>query len=167
MSRCYKITEEQRKELEKARKKNKDKNVENRLKALIMRFEGKRYEEIGKQCEYHPSYVSQLVSKYWNQGLSSITGNHYKGNRRNMSIEEEEAFLSQYKKQAEQGQVVEVSAIKAAYEEKVGHSIGGSQIYYVLARHGWRKVMPRSKHPNKASEEEIEASKKLTIESGN
>jgi len=82
-----------------------------------------------------------------------------------MSISEEEAFLSQYKKQAEQGQMIEVSSMKAAYEEKVGHTIGGSQIYYVLARHNWRKVMPRSKHPNKASDEEIESSKKLTSES--
>ena len=42
----------------------------------------------------------------------------------------------------------------------IGHSIGTSQIYYVLHRHGWRKVMPRSRHPKKASEEVIETSKK-------
>jgi len=83
-----------------------------------------------------------------------------------MSAAEEEAFLAEYKKQAEEGQIIEVGAIKAAYEAKVGHSIGGSQIYYVLARHGWRKIMPRSKHPNKASDEAIEASKKLTLTSG-
>lgn len=92
-------------------------------------------------------------------------GNHYGGNRRNMSIEEERAFLEPYKKQAEQGHLTEVSAMKRAYEDKVGHTIGGSQIYYVLRRHGWRKVMPRSKHPNKASDEAIEASKKLTLPS--
>ncbi|MCI8758540.1 MAG: winged helix-turn-helix domain-containing protein [Oscillospiraceae bacterium] len=39
------------------------------------------------------------------------------------------------------------------------------QIYCVLHRHGWRKVMPRSKHPKKASEDEIAASKKLTLPS--
>ena len=80
-----------------------------------------------------------------------------------MSFEEEAAFLEQYKKLAEQGEIVEVSEIKRAYQEKVGHSIGKEQIYRVLARHGWRKVMPRSKHPNKASDEVIEASKKLTL----
>ena len=53
--------------------------------------------------------------------------------------------------------------MKAAYIEKVGHSIGGSQIYRMLKRHGWRKVMPRSKHPKKANEEAIEASKKLKL----
>ena len=57
--------------------------------------------------------------------------------------------------------IVEVSEIKTSYEQAVGHRTGGSQIYYVLRRHGWRKVMPRSKHPKKASEEVIETSKKL------
>ena len=61
--------------------------------------------------------------------------------------------------------MVEVSEIKASYERAVGHTIGGSQIYYVLHRNGWRKVMPRSQHPKKADEEVIETSKKLTTES--
>ena len=53
------------------------------------------------------------------------------------------------------------SQLISSYEQAVGHRTGGSQIYYVLRRHGWRKVMPRSKHPKKASEEVIETSKKL------
>ena len=83
-----------------------------------------------------------------------------------MSFDEEAAFLSAYESQAESGQIVEVGEIKAAYETKVGHTIGGSQIYYLLARHGFRKVMPRGKHPKSASPEAIEASKKLTKPSG-
>ena len=68
--------------------------------------------------------------------------------------------------EAEAGHIVEISKIKAAYVEKVGHSIGNGQIYCVLKRHGWRKVMPRSQHPQKASDEAIEASKKLSIRQG-
>jgi hypothetical protein len=37
------------------------------------------------------------------------------------------------------------------------------QIYRVLRRPGGRKFMPRSKHSEKASDEVIAASKKLTI----
>ena len=80
-----------------------------------------------------------------------------------MSAEEEAALLEPYQAEAEAGQIVEVSKIKAQYEQAVGHSIGGSQIYYVLERNGWRKVMPRSKHPKKASEEVTETSKKLEL----
>jgi transposase len=162
MSQRNKITMEQKEELERAREHNKDKNVERRLKALYMRATGVSCKEVAKATEYHPAYVSKLVSIYSKQGLSAIIENHYPGNRRNMSVAEEASFLETYKRQAEQGQIIEVGAIKSAYEEKVGHPIGGSQIYYVLRRHGWRKVMPRSKHPNKASDEAIEASKKLT-----
>ncbi len=159
----YYINAEQKAELEAARKANKDKNIDKRLKALILRAEGKKNAEIAKETEYHEAYVSKLVSLYCNRGLGSIVDNHYAGNRRNMSFTEEEALLCEYKKKAEEGQIIEVSEIKKAYEEKVGHRIGKGQIYYVLKRHGWRKVMPRSKHPNKASDEAIEASKKLTM----
>ena len=74
--------------------------------------------------------------------------------------EEEAALLEPYREQAIKGQIIEVSEIKASYDQTVGHTIGGSQIYYVLHRNGWRKVMPRSKHPKNASEEVIETSKK-------
>ena len=92
----YHITAEQKAELEIARKGNKDKNVENRLKALVLRAEGKKNKEIGETCDFHPAYVSQLVSLYCNQGLAAIVENHYTGNRRNMSIAEEESFLAEY-----------------------------------------------------------------------
>ena len=84
-----------------------------------------------------------------------------------MSIAEEEEFLAEFRQHAEKGQIIEVTSIKSAYEARVGHSIGGSQIYYLLRRHGWRKVVPRSKHPNKASDEEIASSKKLKVAYGN
>ena len=82
-----------------------------------------------------------------------------------MSFEEESALLEKYKKEAEQGHMLDVRALKQAYEEAVGHSISSGQIYRVLQRHGWRKVMPRSKHPKKASDEDIASSKKLKHES--
>ena len=84
-----------------------------------------------------------------------------------MSYADEEALLAPFKAQAEAGNLVEISEIEEAYRKAVGHSIGTSQIYYVLHRHGWRKVMPRSRHPKKADEEVIATSKKLTIESQN
>lgn len=81
--------------------------------------------------------------------------------RENMSFEEEEILLEQFKAKAEKGQLVETGEIKEAYDKAIGHKSGSGQIYRVLHRHGWRKVMPRSKHPQKASDEAIEASKKL------
>ena len=76
-----------------------------------------------------------------------------------MSVEE--AFLEEYRQRGEEGHLLDIKEMEKAYEEKVGHRIGSGQIYRVLQRHGWRKVMPRSRYPKEAPEEVIETSKKL------
>ena len=161
MAAKYEITAAQKIEIEQARAKNKDKKVEYKLKALSMRADGASAKKIGEATGYHSAYVSTLVSKYIHGGLEAITGNHYGGNRRNMSFEEEQEFLKPYIERSAQGQLLDIGEIEIAYEKAVGHHISSGQVYRVLRRHGWRKVMPRSRHPKKASEEVIAASKKL------
>lgn len=162
MASRYKFSNEEIKAIEQARKDNKDKRAESRLKALELRAKGASAEEVAKATGFHAAYISQLVAKYRDNGLESISGNHYGGNHRNMSVEEEAAILAPFKERAEKGELVEISEIAQAYQAAVDHPVSNGQIYFVLHRHGWRKVMPRSKHPKKASEEEIAASKKLT-----
>ena len=162
--KMYKYTEEDRAIIAKARKENKDKRAEKRLHALELRAEGKSAKEIAKVTGFHPASITRLTAKYQQDGIKAITDNKYGGNHRNLSFEAEAELLKPFQEKAEKGQIVEVSEIKARYEQEVGHTIGGSQIYYVLKRHGWRKVMPRSRHPKKASEKVIETSKKLTHE---
>jgi transposase len=71
------------------------------------------------------------------------------GGRRNssMTIEEERKFLSQWQEQATSGGVLTVPPIHAALVERLGHAIPLSTTYRLLARHGWRKVQPDTKHP--------------------
>ena len=157
----YTFSEKDLEIISKARKKNKDKRAEFRLHALQLRAEGKQSKEIANEIGISEPYISQLSAKYFKGGIEAISGNHYGGNRRNMSYEEEEAILKPFYEKAERGQIVEISEIKAAYQEKVDHKISEVQIYRVLHRHGWRKIMPRSRHPKKATAEAIEASKKL------
>ena len=157
----YIFSEEDHEKIKTARKKNRDKQTDRRLMVLEMRCEGKKQREISEKTGFHRSHVCNLIRQYFEEGLESITEKQYPGNHRNMSFEEETELLAPFKEQAEKGELVEVSAIESAYREAVGHSIGSGQIYCVLHRHGWRKVMPRSKHPKKASEEVIETSKKL------
>lgn len=141
--------------------------LKKRLAALEMRAEGKQNKEIREKTGFHTQYITVLVSRYKANGLASITESHYHGNHRNLSYAEEKALLEPFRQASNAGKTVSVHDIETAYREAVGHSIGTSQIYYVLHRHGWRKVMPRSKHPKKASDEVIETSKKLTSESAN
>ena len=161
MSR-YTFTEKDLEIIKDARKKNKDKRAEFRLHALQLRAEGKKSKDIAKEMGINAPYISQLSAKYFKCGIEAISGNHYGGNHRNMSYEEEEAILKPFYEKAEKGQMVEISEIEAAYQKKVDHKISEVQIYRVLHRHGWRKIMPRSRHPKKATPEAIEASKKLS-----
>ena len=158
----YKFSEEEIKRIEQARRDNKDKRAEARLKALELRAKGADAKEVSRATGFHPSSVTRLVAKYRDHGLEAISGNHYGGNHRNMSIAEEAAILAPFQERAEKGELVEVSEIAKAYQAAVDHPVSKGQIYFVLHRLGWRKIMPRSRHPKKVSEEEIAASKKLT-----
>ena len=161
----YIFSEEDKKSIENARKSTRDKQQDKRLEVLELRCKGMTQKEIAEKTGFHRSHVSNLLKKYFEEGITSVAEKHYSGNRRNLSYEEEEAILAPFREKAIKGEMVEISAIETAYRGAVGHSIGGSQIYYVLHRHGWRKVMPRSRHPKKASNEVIETSKKLTPKS--
>lgn len=162
MPKSYKISAENAAEIKEVRKTITDKKVDRRLHAVQLRGEGMTNEEIAQKLDTSAKMVSQWVSAYINNGgIAALLPKERIGMHRNLSIEEEKEFLSAYTKQSEAGQILDLNELKAAYIEKVGHSIGGSQIYRMLKRHGWRKVMPRSRHPQKASDEAIEASKKL------
>lgn len=71
------------------------------------------------------------------------------GGRRNfsLSIEEEREFLSQWQEQAKAGGVLTVPPLHAALVARLGHDVPLSTTYRLLARHGWRKVQPDTKHP--------------------
>ena len=157
MASRYKFSEEEIKEIEQARKENKDKRAEVRLKVLELRAKGASAKEVAAATGFHAGSVTRLVAKYRDYGIEAISGNHYGGNHRNMSIEEEAAILAPVKERAEKGELVEISEIARAYQQAVGHSMSSGQSDRVLHRHGWRKVMLRSRHPKKASEEVIEA----------
>jgi len=162
-NRRIEFTEEQVRELQAAMKKNKHKNIERRLCVVWMKKEKKSIAEIVARTGYSQSHARAIITKYFKEGISAITENKYKGNHRNISYEEEKAFVESFKKRANEGEYTTVKDIKKKYEELVGHSIGSGHIYTILNRHKCRKIKPRPVHPNKASEAEIEASKKLTL----
>ena len=81
-----------------------------------------------------------------------------------MDDAEANEFLNQFTDEAIKGQVVTIDDIAKAYDEAVGVQHKSlSSLYYFLHKHGWRKIMPKKQHPGKATEEVIEASKKLTL----
>ena len=71
------------------------------------------------------------------------------GGRRHcwMTLEEERTFLEPWIKLASVGSLLVVSPLRAALAQRVGHPVKASLIYRMLARHGWRKVAPDTRHP--------------------
>lgn len=138
MPKTYKISAENAAEIKEVRKTITDKKVDRRLYAVQLRGEGLTNYEIAQKLDTSDKMVSQWVSAYINNGgIAALLPKERIGMHRNLSIEEEKEFLSAYTKQAEAGQIIDLNELKAAYIEKVGHSIGGSQIYRMLERHGW------------------------------
>ena len=105
----YQFSDEEIKAVEQARRENKDKRAEARLKALELRAKGASSKDVAEATGFCSAYVSQLVAKYRRNGLEAISGNHYGGNHRNMSVEEEAAILAPFKARAEKGELVEIS----------------------------------------------------------
>ncbi len=64
-----------------------------------------------------------------------------------MNMAQERQFLSRYFDQASHGGVLTVSEIKRAFEVLAGHKVAKTTIYRMLDRHGWRKIIPRPRHP--------------------
>ena len=81
------------------------------------------------------------------------------GGRRHfsLSLEEEREFLAKWEEKAGCGGVLSVPPIHVALVERLGHNTPMSTTYRMLARHGWRKVQPDTKHPksDKAAQEEF------------
>jgi len=167
MPKTYRISKKDVQAVEEERKKNRDKQVEKRLHAVQLRGEGKKNKAIAEQLETSSDMVSRWISTYAKGGTEALLPKERPGRPTSISYDEEAKMLAEFEAKAQAGQIVEVSDIKAAYEAKVGHAVGSGQIYYVLKRHEWRKIKPRSRHPKKASPEVIETSKKLTRASKN
>lgn len=155
------FTEAERREIEAELKKEHPAHVYKRLMALKFKaIDGMRSDEAGKLLGMYTSSVNRIVNRYKADGIEFIVGKRHGGGHRNMSNEEETAFLKQFREQSEAGHVIEVTEIHQAYQQAVGHLVTRNAIYYMLKKHGWRKIMPRGQHPKKADEEAIEAYKK-------
>ena len=78
-----------------------------------------------------------------------VTDKKLWGGRRHcsMTVEEEREFLDPWENLATAGGILTVPPIHAALVERLGYAVPMSTTYRLLARHGWRKVQPDTKHP--------------------
>jgi transposase len=105
-------------------------------------------DQVATAIGWHPSSVRKLQSLYIREGDTALKRTGRGGRRRqNLILEEEQNLLYEFLSQSELGGILEVSQVKAAYEQAVGHKVPKSTVYRMLARHGWQKIAPRFRHP--------------------
>jgi transposase len=70
------------------------------------------------------------------------------GRRRySLSLEEESEFLASFESEANTGGILSAPLIHVSLIKRLGHVTSPSTTYRMLARHGWRKVQPDTRHP--------------------
>ena len=68
-------------------------------------------------------------------------------NRAHATLLQEAKVLDEVLADAATGGVLVIPRLKPAIEAKLGKSIALSGLYRMLARHGWRKLAPDTRHP--------------------
>lgn len=105
-------------------------------------------EEIATAVGLSANTVRCLHSRFRLRGEAALNGVGRGGRRReNLTVEQEDEVLRPFLERAAGGGILHVGSIQAVYEEAVGHEVPKSTVYRVLARHGWRKLAPRPRHP--------------------
>ena len=115
-----------------------------RIQMVLLRESGMTQPAIAAAMGVSLSTVNRAHMAYDGGGIKALKPKPIGGRQReNMTVAEEKALLARFAKAAGAGELLNVHDLKAAYEEAIGHSTSNSTIYNVLARHGWRKLMPR------------------------
>jgi transposase len=141
---------DQVKRLQKALCREKDPSVRQRIQIVLLREDGKTQPKIAELTGVSLSTVNRAHMAYDNGGVNALRPKPTGGRqRKNMTLQEEKAFLAKFAKTAGAGELLNIGELKSAYEKEIGHPTSNSTVYDLLARHGWRKLMPRPFHPDR------------------
>ena len=143
-------------------KANDRKRVDRRLQVIKLHLDGMRNSDIARKTDYSRARVGQLIKEYNEQGLVEFAKHKYGGNRKSLTFAQEAAILQEFEEEMNKGKVVTAALIKKKLDEVRGKDTGRGYVYMLLKRHDFRLCVPKGTHPKKASQKDIEASKKLT-----
>jgi transposase len=130
-------------------KRAKTKGEFQRVQCLWLRASlGLSGDQVAIALGWHVGSVRKLQARYLREGEAVLKGTGRGGRYyQNLTLEEERQLLRNFLAQSGKGGILEVSRVKAAYEQVLGRKVPKSTIYRMLARHGWRKIVPRPRHP--------------------
>jgi transposase len=120
-----------------------------RLQCVSLRQFGMQAPDVAKIVGLHPDSVKHIWSLWQRNGADVLLGERrgQARGRARWNREEERAFLRPFLAAADRGKLTTVKEVYRAHCERVGKKIDPTMTYRLLERHGWRKVVPRPRHP--------------------
>ena len=106
--------------------------------------------------------VPRLQARFRVQAQPKATPRSSWGGRRHalLSPAQEQAFLSRWQSQAQAGELVVLSRMRADLENQLGRPVAAEVFYRLVRRHRWRKVAPDTRHPKSDPAAQAEWKKK-------
>lgn len=120
-----------------------------RIQCVLIRATlGSSAAQIAQLLGWSTATVHVLHSRWAKEG-DAIFELRGRGGRRHqhLSAEQEQQLLAPFVERAQAGGMLSVAQIQHAYQQQAGKSVAPSTVYRLLDRHGWRKVVPRPRHP--------------------
>jgi transposase len=121
-----------------------------RIQIVLLRESGMTQPAIAAAMGVSLSTVNRAHMAFDHGGIKALKPKPIGGRQReNMTVAKERVLLARFAKAAGAGEMLNIHDLKAAYEKAIGHETSNSTVYNLLARHGWRKLMPRPFHPKR------------------
>ena len=120
------------------------------LAVLLPAKAGLTLEETANLLGVGTASVNRMQARIHIGRTPSSRMRNWGGRRKSLlTAQEEIEFLKPWAEQAQEAGLLVLSPIRAALARRVGHPVKASVVWRLLARHGWRKVAPDTKHPKK------------------
>jgi len=115
---------------------------------LIRATLGSSAGQIAQLFGWSTATVHVMHSRWAKEG-EAIFDVHGRGGRHHQHLtpEQEAQLLAPFVERAQAGGMLSVAEIQQAYRERTGTAVARSTVYRLLERHGWRKSVPRPRHP--------------------
>lgn len=120
-----------------------------RIQCVLIRATlGSSASEIAQLLGWSTATVHVMHSRWAKEG-EAIFDVRGRGGRHNQHLTplQEQELLAPFVERAQAGGMLTVAEVQQAYQGRTGKEVARSTIYRLLGRHGWRKVVPRPRHP--------------------
>jgi transposase len=119
-----------------------------RVRTIRLLALGWKAQDVAEAVGLSRSSVYRRKAEFLGEGESALLTDGWGGRRHAALTRAEEAdFVAHFEQAAREGQMVTASAMAAELAKRRGKPASAATLYRILARHGWRKVVPRPRHP--------------------